>query len=151
MLGVCLLFVGIVLINNGMCTLYNVDGKSTGSYEYLYRWTVTVYQFCKPGTGKLLCGRNRTSVLLYLPVCSFFNKILKLSPYSICVVFNICSDQCSGIWNHWRDFWEATALGITAGYPLGRNLVSLGNPLGNMPLWRTSWAKNSENLFRRSR
>ena len=28
MLGVCLLFVGIVLINNGMCTLYNVDGKS---------------------------------------------------------------------------------------------------------------------------
>lgn len=29
MLGVCLLFVGIVLINNGMCTLYNVDGKST--------------------------------------------------------------------------------------------------------------------------
>ena len=29
MLGVCLLFVGIVLINNGMCSLYNVDGKST--------------------------------------------------------------------------------------------------------------------------
>ncbi len=27
MLGVCLLFVG--LINNGMCTLYNEDGKST--------------------------------------------------------------------------------------------------------------------------
>ncbi|MFZ2729828.1 MAG: AmiS/UreI family transporter, partial [Blautia wexlerae] len=29
MLGVCLLFVGIVLINNGMCSLCNVDGKST--------------------------------------------------------------------------------------------------------------------------
>ena len=28
MLGVCLLFVGIVLINNGMCNLYHVDGKS---------------------------------------------------------------------------------------------------------------------------
>lgn len=27
MLGVCLLFVGIVLINNGMCSLYNVDGS----------------------------------------------------------------------------------------------------------------------------
>ena len=26
MLGVCLLFVGIVLINNGMCALYHVDG-----------------------------------------------------------------------------------------------------------------------------
>ena len=28
MLGVCLLFVGIILINNGMCTLYHVDGRS---------------------------------------------------------------------------------------------------------------------------
>lgn len=29
MLGVCLLYVGIVLINNGFCRLYGVDGKST--------------------------------------------------------------------------------------------------------------------------
>ena len=28
MLGVCLLFVGIVLINNGLCTLLKVNGKS---------------------------------------------------------------------------------------------------------------------------
>lgn len=28
MLGVCLLYVGIVLINNGICRLQNVDGKS---------------------------------------------------------------------------------------------------------------------------
>ena len=28
MLGVCLLFVGIVLINNGTCTLLQIDGKS---------------------------------------------------------------------------------------------------------------------------
>ena len=28
MLGVCLLFVGIVLINNGMCSLYNVEDIS---------------------------------------------------------------------------------------------------------------------------
>ena len=28
MLGVCLLFVGIVLINNGMCNFYKVDGGS---------------------------------------------------------------------------------------------------------------------------
>lgn len=28
MLGVCLLYVGIVLINNGVCRLSNVDGKS---------------------------------------------------------------------------------------------------------------------------
>ena len=76
MLGVCLLFVGIVLINNGMCTLYNVDGKSTAVMNIF--------------TGKLLCCRNRTSVLLYLPVCSFFQD-LKTESDTIRVVFNICS------------------------------------------------------------
>ena len=35
MLGVCLLFVGIVLINNGMCTLYHVDGKSAAVMNIL--------------------------------------------------------------------------------------------------------------------
>ena len=35
MLGVCLLFVGIVLINNGMCALYKVDGKSTAVMNIL--------------------------------------------------------------------------------------------------------------------
>ena len=35
MLGVCLLLVGIVLINNGICTLYQVDGKSTAVMNLL--------------------------------------------------------------------------------------------------------------------
>jgi len=35
MLGVCLLFVGIVLINNGMCTLYKVDDKSAAVMNIL--------------------------------------------------------------------------------------------------------------------
>ena len=35
MLGVCLLFVGIVLINNGMCTLYHVDGRSALSLIHI--------------------------------------------------------------------------------------------------------------------
>ena len=35
MLGVCLLFVGIVLINNGMCALYKVDGKSAAVMNIL--------------------------------------------------------------------------------------------------------------------
>ena len=57
MLGVCLVFVGIVLINNGMCTLYKTDEKSAavmniltgtlslfinqpkkGSWNYRKRW-----------------------------------------------------------------------------------------------------------------
>ena len=43
MLGVCLLFVGIVLINNGMCSLYNVDGKINRHYEHLYRRPFFIY------------------------------------------------------------------------------------------------------------
>ena len=37
MLGVCLLFVGIVLINNGMCTLYHVDVRFFASLAALIR------------------------------------------------------------------------------------------------------------------
>ena len=48
MLGVCLLFVGIVLINNGMCSLYNVDGKSTAIMNisrvvFLYLLTLSIW------------------------------------------------------------------------------------------------------------
>ena len=32
MLGVCLLFVGIVLINNGLCSIKNVDSKLLGKW-----------------------------------------------------------------------------------------------------------------------
>lgn len=35
MLGVCLLFVGIVLINNGVCSLANIDKKSTAVMNVL--------------------------------------------------------------------------------------------------------------------
>ncbi len=35
MLGVCLLFVGIVLINNGICTLCKIDGKSAAVMNIL--------------------------------------------------------------------------------------------------------------------
>ena len=64
MLGVCLLFVGIVLINNGMCTLYKVDGKSTAVMNIL--------------TGGLSLFINFVNLVTYLFVA--FSKILKLSP-----------------------------------------------------------------------
>lgn len=35
MLGVCLLFVGIVLINNGLCTLLKINGKSAAIMNLL--------------------------------------------------------------------------------------------------------------------
>ena len=63
MLGVCLLFVGIVLINNGMCTLYNVDGKSTAVMNIftgglsLFINFVNLVQgnYYAAGTGLLFC------------------------------------------------------------------------------------------------
>ena len=79
MLGVCLLFVGIVLINNGMCTLYKVDGKSaavmnllTGGLSVFINFVSLVQgNYYAAGTG-LLFG------FTYLFVA--FSKIYKLSP-----------------------------------------------------------------------
>ena len=78
MLGVCLLFVGIVLINNGMCTLYNVDGKSTAVMNIftgglsLFINFVNLVQgnYYAAGTGLLFC-------FTYLFVA--VNNIFKLS------------------------------------------------------------------------
>ena len=79
MLGVCLLFVGIVLINNGICTLYNVDGKSTAVMNILTGGLSVVINaislvqgnYYAAGTG-LLFG------FTYLFVA--FTKIQKLAP-----------------------------------------------------------------------
>ena len=68
MLGVCLLFVGIVLINNGMCTLYKVDGKSAAVINFV---SLVQGNYYAAGTG-LLFG------FTYLFVA--FSKIYKLSP-----------------------------------------------------------------------
>ena len=79
MLGVCLLFVGIVLINNGMCTFYQVDGKSAAVMNILtgglsiFINAVNLVQgnYYAAGTG-LLFG------FTYLFVA--FVKLQKLSP-----------------------------------------------------------------------
>ena len=79
MLGVCLLFVGIVLINNGVCTLYKVDGKSaavmnilTGGLSLFINFVNLVQgNYYAAGTG-LLFG------FTYLFVA--FSKLLDLNP-----------------------------------------------------------------------
>ena len=79
MLGVCLLFVGIVLINNGMCTFYQVDGKSaavrnilTGGLSiFINAVNLVLGNYYAAGTG-LLFG------FTYLFVA--FVKLQKLDP-----------------------------------------------------------------------
>ena len=63
MLGVCLLFVGIVLINNGVCSLANVDRKSvavmnilTGGLSLFINFVNLVQgNYYAAGTGLLFC------------------------------------------------------------------------------------------------
>ena len=63
MLGVCLLFVGIVLINNGVCALANVDKKSaavmnilTGGLSLFINFVNLVQgNYYAAGTGLLFC------------------------------------------------------------------------------------------------
>lgn len=79
MLGVCLLFVGIVLINNGMCALYHVDGRSaavmnifTGGLSLFINFVNLVQgNYYAAGTGLLFC-------FTYLFVA--VNKFLNASP-----------------------------------------------------------------------
>ena len=129
MLGVCLLFVGIVLINNGMCTLYKVDGKSaavmnllTGGLSVFINFVSLVQgNYYAAGTG-LLFG------FTYLFVA--FSKIYKLSPIPFCMVFHLCCSQCTDLWNHRGNYRKCSTWNYRR-YPLGRYLVSVGNPLGN--------------------
>ncbi len=63
MLGVCLLFVGIVLINNGVCALANVDKRSaavmnifTGGLSLFINFVNLVQgNYYAAGTGLLFC------------------------------------------------------------------------------------------------
>ena len=142
MLGVCLLFVGIVLMNNGFCTLYNVDGKSTavmniftGGLSVIAN-TIAMVQghYYAAGTG-LLFG------FTYLFVA--FNKILKLSPIPFAwfstfvainaVVFgtiegalgsqylNITPDwRWAGIWYLWAILWGTAFVEDILGVKLGK-------------------------------
>ena len=129
MLGVCLLFVGIVLINNGMCSLYNVDGKSTAIMNIftgglsLFINFVNLVQgnYYAAGTGLLFC-------FTYLFVA--LSKFLKASPipfawFSTFVAINAV------IFGTIEGFTGSTALGNHTGSALGSNLVSVGNSLGN--------------------
>ena len=128
MLGVCLLFVGIVLINNGVCALWKIEGWGGCCHESFYRRPVPVYQFCQSGSGKFLRCGHRPFIWLYVSVCgtpagaSFQWK-------AVCRFFYICGGECHDIWLCGRNRRQWIS-GHPAGYPLGRHLVALGAPLG---------------------
>ena len=138
MLGVCLLFVGIVLINNGMCSLYNVDGKSTAIMNIftgglsLFINFVNLVQgnYYAAGTGLLFC-------FTYLFVA--LGKFLKASPIPFAW---FSTSQCGDIWDY-RGGYRKQCAGYRTGSAMGSNLVSLGDSLGNClcggHLWKEAW------------
>ena len=79
MLGVCLLFVGIVLINNGICSLCRIDPKSaavmnlfTGGLSLFINFLNLIQgNYYAAGTGLLFC-------FTYLFVA--INNLLRLDP-----------------------------------------------------------------------
>lgn len=142
MLGVCLLFVGIVLINNGICNLCNVDGKAaavmnvfTGGLSLFINFVNLVQgNYYAAGTG-LLFG------FTYLFVAA--NNIFKLNgkPFAWfstfvavnAVVFGTLEGfmgsralgiepdiRWAGIWYLWAILWGTSFVEEILGKKLGK-------------------------------
>jgi acid-activated urea channel len=112
MLGVCLLFVGIVLINNGVCTLANVDKKSaavmnifTGGLSLFINFTNLVQgNYYAAGTGLLFCF-----TYLFVAAMNIFNlNPLPFAWFSTFVAINAI------IFGYAEGIVGIEALGITA-------------------------------------
>lgn len=118
MLGVCLLFVGIVLINNGVCTLMNVDKKSaavmnifTGGLSLFINFTNLVQgNYYAAGTGLLFC-------FTYLFVAidnifdldpkpfAWFSTFVAVNAVIFGIVEGVTGSEALGITADWR--WAA--------------------------------------------
>ena len=120
MLGVCLLFVGIVLINNGMCTLYHVDGRSaavmnifTGGLSLFINFVNLVQgNYYAAGTGLLFCF-----TYLFVAVNKFLNA--NPIPFAWFSTFVAVNAVIFG-----------TIEGFIGSAALGGHLVSVGHSLG---------------------
>lgn len=157
MLGVCLLFVGIVLINNGICNLCNVDGKAaavmnifTGGLSVFINFVNLVQgNYYAAGTG-LLFG------FTYLFVAA--NNIFKLNgkPFAWfstfvavnAVVFGTLEGfvgsqalgiepdiRWAGIWYLWAILWGTSFVEDILGKKLGRFTPCLQVVEGIITAW----------------
>lgn len=88
MLGVTLLYVGMVLINNGVCRLLKVDGRSTAVANlftgflsiFINAWAIIQGDYYAAGTG-LLFGFT----YLFVAAVNIFQ--LSLKPYGVYSLF----------------------------------------------------------------
>ena len=88
MLGVTLLFVGIVLINNGACQLLKVDKKSTAALNVIVGFLLTFINFVAIYKGDYYAaGTGLLFAFTYLFVAANHIFNLNLKPYGIYSLF----------------------------------------------------------------
>lgn len=125
--------------------------------EYFYRRAFPFHQLCKSGAGKLLCSRNGTAVLLYVPFVAV-NKFLNASPipfawFSTFVAVNavifgtiegftgsaalgITPDlRWAGIWYLWAILWGTSFVEDICGKKLGKFVPCLQVFEGIVTAW----------------
>lgn len=118
MLGVCLLFVGIVLINNGVCNLGKVDPKAaavmnilTGGLSLFINFVnLTQGNYYAAGTGLLFCftylfvAINNIFGLSGLPF-AWFSTFVAINAVIFGVIEGVSGSAALGIAPDWR--WAA--------------------------------------------
>ncbi len=118
MLGVCLLFVGIVLINNGICNLYKIDGKSaavmnilTGGLSlYINFLNLYLGNFYAAGTGLLFCFTYLFVAMMDIwglnPIpFAYFSTFVAINAIAFGFVEGIFGSDLLGLVPDWR--WAA--------------------------------------------
>ncbi len=118
MLGVCLLFVGIVLINNGICNLTNVDKKAaaimnifTGGLSLFINFTNLVQgNYYAAGTGLLFCFTYLFVAILNIfdldgKPFAWFSTFVAINAVIFGVVEGVTGSSALGITADWR--WAA--------------------------------------------
>ena len=141
MLGVCLLFVGIVLINNGMCTLYHVDGRSaavmnifTGGLSLFINFVNLVQgNYYAAGTGLLFCF-----TYLFVAVNKFLNAVIfgTIEGFIGSAALGITPDlRWAGIWYLWAILWGTSFVEDICGKKLGKFVPCLQVFEGVVTAW----------------
>ena len=137
MLGVCLLFVGIVLINNGICNFYKVDGKSlavmnifTGGLSLFINFVNLVQgNYYAAGTGLLFC-------FTYLFVAINAVVFGTLEGFTGSTALGIQPDiRWAAIWYLWAILWGTSFVEDIMGKKLGKFVPALQVFEGIVTAW----------------
>lgn len=157
MLGVCLLFVGIVLINNGICNLCNVDGKAaavmnifTGGLSVFINFVNLVQgNYYAAGTGLLFgftylfVAANNIFKLNSKPF-AWFSTLVAINAIVFGTLEGFVGSQAlgiepdirwAGIWYLWAILWGTSFVEDILGKKLGRFTPCLQVVEGIITAW----------------